>query len=75
MEMMLDMFVDQAKIEDALFIEEGVHNDELEESIMYFMGKDDPEVKKAMTAYMIEMQREVSAMQGGPGGMGGMPGM
>ena len=38
MEMMIDMFVDQAKVEDALFIETGVVNDELEEAIMYFIG-------------------------------------
>lgn len=41
---------------------------------MYFMGKNDPEVRKAMTAYMMEMQKEAQAM-GGPGGMPGMPGM
>ena len=37
---------------------------------MYFMGKDDPEVKKAMTQYMMEMQNEMAKVQGG-----GMPGM
>ena len=52
MEMMIDMFVDQAKVEDELFIKEGVHNEELEEAIMYFIGQDDPDVKKAMGAYM-----------------------
>jgi len=46
MEMMIDMFVDQAKIEDALFIKCGVQNEELEEAIMYFIGKDDPDVIK-----------------------------
>ena len=48
MEMMIDMFVDQAKVEDELFIKEGVNNEELEEAMMYFMGKNDPEVQKAM---------------------------
>jgi len=72
---MIDMFVDQAKVEDALFIKEGVHNDELEESIMYFMHMDDPEVKKAMGSYMMEMQAEMQKMGGAGGGMGGMPGM
>jgi hypothetical protein len=38
MEMMIDMFVDQAKIEDALHDAEGVTNEDLEESIMYFMS-------------------------------------
>ena len=75
MEMMIDMFVDQAKIEDALFIKCGVQNEELEEAIMYFIGKDDPDVKKAMGAYMMEMQQEMQKMGGGPGGMGGMGGM
>ena len=41
MTMMIDMFVDQAKVEDALFIEQGVSNDELEEAIMYYIGADD----------------------------------
>ena len=59
MEMMIDMFVDQAKVEDALFINQGVSSDELEESIMYWMQKEDPEVKKAMMAYMMEMQMEM----------------
>lgn len=67
MTMMIDMFVDQAKVEDALFIKEGVTSEEVEESIMYFMGTEDADVKKAMMAYMMEMQQ----MQGG----GGMPGM
>lgn len=69
MTMMVDMFVDQAKVEDALFVKEGVTSEDVEESIMYFMGAEDPEVKKAMMAYMMEMQQ----MQGGMGG--GMPGM
>ena len=50
MEMIIDMLVDQAKVEDALLIKEGVHNEELEEAIMYFIGQDDPDVKKAMGA-------------------------
>lgn len=40
---------------------------------MYYIGADDPEVKKAMGAYMQEMQIEMQKMQGG--GMPGMPGM
>lgn len=67
MEMMIDMFVDQAKVEDELFIKEGVTNEELEDSIMYLMGTDDPDMKKEMTAYMMEMQK---AMGGGGGGFG-----
>ena len=44
MEMMIDMFVDQAKVEDALFIKEGIANEDLEEAIMYFIGQNDPQV-------------------------------
>lgn len=55
--MMIDMFVDQAKVEDALFAKEGVTSEDVEESIMYFMGTDDPDVKKAMMSYMMEMQQ------------------
>ena len=44
-EMMIDMFVDQAKIEDSLFIKEEVSNEEVEEAMMFFIGKNDPEVK------------------------------
>lgn len=68
MEMMIDMFVDQAKVEDALFLTTGVTNDELEDSIMYLMGIDDPEMKKEMTAYMMEMQKAMGGMGGGMGG-------
>ena len=53
MELMIDMFVEQARIDDELFLKEGVRNDELEAAMMYYIGKDDPEVKKAMTQYMI----------------------
>lgn len=62
MEMMVDMFVDQAKVEDGLFINQGVTSEELEEAIMYFMQKDDPEVKKVMMSYMMEMQMEMQKM-------------
>jgi len=51
MEMMIDMFTDQAKTEDALFIKEGVENDDIEHAIMHFLEKKDPEVMKAMMAY------------------------
>ena len=76
MEMVITMMADQAKIEDDLYIREGVNNDELEESIMHFMHTDDPDVKKAMTDYMKEMQKEAQKLGGGPGGGmgGGMPG-
>ena len=57
--MMVDMFTDQAKIEDALYIKEQVSNEDLEESLMYYMSQQDPEVTKMMTAYMGEMQAQM----------------
>ena len=41
--------------------------------MMYYMQKEDPEIKKAMTQYMMEMQKEMAKMQGG--GAGFPPGM
>ena len=38
--------------------------------MMYFISKDDPEVKKAMTSYMMQMQAEMRKAGGGMGGMG-----
>ena len=35
--MMLDMFVEQAKVDDQLFIQEGVTNEELNEAITNFV--------------------------------------
>lgn len=48
---MFDIFEDIAKIDDALFIKEGITTEDLEEAIMYYIGKDDPEVNKAMENY------------------------
>lgn len=56
--MMFDIFVDQAKIEDALFIKEGITNEELEEAIIYYIGSNDPEVNKAMDNYKKAVQEE-----------------
>ena len=69
MELMIDMFVEQARIDDELFLKEGVRNDELEAAMMFYIGQDDSDVKKAMTQYMIQMQAEMRK-HGGP-----MPGM
>ena len=41
--------------------------------MMYYMQKDEPEIKKAMTQYMMEMQKEMAKMQGGSAGF--PPGM
>ena len=37
MDLMIDMFVDQAKIDDELFIKTGVRSDQLEASMMHFI--------------------------------------
>ena len=72
MEMMINMIVNQAKVEDALWIKEGVTNEELEDSIMYLMRVEDADMKKEMAAYMMQMQRATGmGMGGGGGGMGG----
>ena len=56
MELMIDMFVEQARIDDELFIKEGVRNDELEAAMMFYIAQDDSDVKKAMSQYVQEMQ-------------------
>ena len=52
---MVDLFVDQAKMEDAIWLQEGVTNEDVEQSMMFFLGQEDPDVKKAMIAYSVEM--------------------
>lgn len=75
MEMMINALVEQAKMSDALFISQGVENEDLEVSLMHYV-QSDKDVQAVMRAYMMQMQAEMSKM-GGPGGMGmpGMPGM
>ena len=52
MELMIDMFVQQARLDDALFLSEGVRNDELEAAMMFYTAQGDPEIKKAMSDFM-----------------------
>lgn len=59
MELMIDMSVQQARTDDALFLEEGVRSDELEAGMTFYIAQDDPEIKKAMTDFMKEMQAEM----------------
>ena len=66
MQMMMTMMVDQAKMQDEMFFKTGVENEEFEEALMFYMNKD-PEVQKAMQAYMVKMQAEMRKA--------GMPGM
>ena len=71
--MVVDMWVDQAKVEDELFICEGVTNDELEEAMMYYMGQQDAEVHAAMGEYMRQMQAVMVSQQVNPDRL--LPGM
>ena len=57
-EKMIDVLVDEAKLSDALFLEFGVTSEELEKSIMYYIAKNDNEVKTAMSSFMQAMQTE-----------------
>ena len=59
MDMMIDTFVSQAKIDDEIFLVKGVRNDELEQAMIHFIAKDDPEVKKAMIQFANQMQAEM----------------
>ena len=47
MEMMVTMMVEQSKLQDELYEQTGVENDEFEDSLLYFVSKD-PEVSQAM---------------------------
>ena len=47
MEMMMNMMVDQAKMQDEMFFKTGVENEEFEEALMFYMNKD-PDVQRAM---------------------------
>jgi len=68
MEMMVEMMVGQAKMADENFEESGgIEQEDFEASLMYFCSQD-PEVKMAMQAYMMDMQ----AQMGPYGGAGGM---
>ena len=40
MEMMMQMMIDQAKMQDEMFEKTGVENEEFEEALMYFVNKD-----------------------------------
>ena len=57
-EKMINVLVDEAKLSDALFLEFGVTSEKLEASIMYYIAKNDAEIKSAMASFMREMQAE-----------------
>ena len=46
MEMMNDIFVEQAKIYDELLFKKGERDNDIEQSLMHFITKDDLEVMK-----------------------------
>ena len=52
---MINVLVDEAKLSDALFLEFGVTSEQLEKSIMYYIAKNDVEIKSAMASFMREM--------------------
>ena len=57
-EKVTNVLVDEAKLSDALFLEFGVTSEKLENSIMYYIAKNDTEIKSAMASFMREMQAE-----------------
>ena len=59
MDMMIDMSVTQAKIDDELFLEKGVRSDDAEQAMIHFIAKDDQEMKIAMAQFATQMQAEM----------------
>ena len=57
-EMKIDALVEQTKIEDELFINQGVNNDELQDALMYYKRHKDPEIEEAMADGMANIRRE-----------------
>ena len=51
MTMMIDMLVEQAKMDDTLYLKEGVLNEDLESSMTFYTSKNDPDIVKAMTDF------------------------
>ena len=58
MELMMAMMVDQAKLQDEMFIKTGVENEIFEESLMHYV-ETDPDMRSEMNAYVIKMQEEM----------------
>ena len=63
--MKIDALVEQTKIEDELFINEGVNNDDLQDSLMYYMAQKDEEVQEAMVDGMLTIRKERQKLQSG----------
>lgn len=56
-EKMMLFMVEQIKVQDKVFFQTGVENEDFEESLMIFM-RTDPSVQKEMQTYMLKMQME-----------------
>ena len=54
----LSMMVEQAKMQDEMFLKTGVENEEFEEALLYFVSKDE-DVKRAMSQYMTKIQEQM----------------
>lgn len=59
MEKMMTFMIEQMKMQDKIFLQTGVENEDFEDSLMYFM-RTDPDVQRKMQAYMMKMQMEAS---------------
>ena len=68
MEKMLAFMVEQIKMQDKIWAETGVENEDFEESLMIYM-RTDPEVQRQMQAYMMKMQMQAAQQMGGGGGV------
>jgi len=73
MEMMAHVMVEQAKLQDDLWVTHKIENDEFEDNLMHYVSHD-PQVAQSMQKYMMQMQFMQGGMQGG-GAMGGQGGM
>jgi len=53
--MMVTVQIDAAKASDALFIAEGVTNDDIEMTMLYYVNKKDPEVMQIVQQLQAQM--------------------
>jgi len=55
---MIDIFVNEAKIEDALYVKEKVKLEELHEAIAYYNHQNDEEINKAIHIFEKEVESQ-----------------
>ena len=65
---MMEVMVQSCKINDQMFFDHGIEEDEFNAAVMHYKLQDDPEVRALV-------MRSMQAMGMGGGGMGGMGGM